>query len=178
MKKILFGLSILFLAVSCNKNIIVTKAINTVNSVSLSELNLERKDYRILNTITAEASIVYSEGNNGKIRRIACPEEDFALTYLYNRKTGQWKCLFRGIVKMGYLTNDYKFSDNTVSNPEEVARRLAFYRIINMAKLEGADGVIEPIVSTNVDNTGGKYQQGVIFKTSVSAKLIKLKTDK
>ncbi len=146
----------------------------------MKELNLTRKDYRILNTVTAEASIVYSEGNNGKIRRIACPEENFSLTYVYNKKRASWDCLFRGIVKLGYLSNDYVYSDDMLRSPEEVVRRLAFYRIINMAKLEGADGVIEPVVSTNVDNVGANKSsaQGVIFKTSVSAKLIKLKTDK
>ncbi len=179
MKKILLGLLLVVIGTSCssNKLLIIPKAVNTVNAVSLKELNLERKDYDILNTVTAEATIVYSEGNGGNIRRINCPDEDFSLTHSYHKKTG-WHCTFRGIVKLGYLANDYSLPNEMIANPEEVARRLAIYRLINQANLVGADGVIEPIISTSVDNAkSGKTTNSVVFKSTVSAKLIKLKSD-
>ena len=176
MKKILFGLSILFLATSCATQII-PRAVNTVNSVSLKELNLERKDYQILKTVTADATIHFSESYDGRQRKITCPDEGFSLAYIKKPRKKGWECICRGVVKLGYLANDYKYED-AIMSPEEVARRLAIYRIINQAKLAGADGVIEPIISTNIDNGGKRMSRQIVLKTSVSAKLIKLKTDK
>ena len=54
-----------------------------------------------------------------------------------------------------------------------MVRNLAIYRIINAAKVRGADGIIEPVISTNVEQRG----RDIVLKTTVSAKLIKLKTD-
>ena len=65
MKKSFILITILgALALSSCKLAIVPKAINTINSVSLEELNLERKDYKVLNTITADASVVYTQFGN------------------------------------------------------------------------------------------------------------------
>ena len=45
---------------------IVPTAVNTINSVGLSELNLKHgTDYTIVNTVTADASILYSEQKKG-----------------------------------------------------------------------------------------------------------------
>ena len=80
-----------------------------------------------------------------------------------------------GVARYGFLTNDYKNADNTsYMNPEQIARNLAIYRLINACKVAGGDGVIEPIVSTNVGQEGKE----IIFKTTVAAKVIKINTDK
>ena len=178
MKKLLFGLIALFVMTSCSTQII-PRAVNTVNSVSISELNLERKDYQILKTVSADATILYSASLDGKDYTIKCPDENFALKFIKKRQRngGGWSCEYKGIVKLGYLANDYKY-DGIALSPEEVARRLAIYRLINQAKLAGADGLIEPIISTNIDNGEKGMGRNIVFKTSVCAKLIKLKTDK
>lgn len=184
MKKInlILALCLASLLTSCGSNnmLVIPKAVNTVNAVSLDELNLTRADYQIINTVSADATIVYSEAYNGSLRKIECPEEDFELIYRLNPKTG-WQCEYVGIVKLGYLANDHRLPSDMIMNPEEVVRRLAIYRLINLAKLEGADGVIEPIVSTNIDNGDSdkksKKIKDVVFKTTVSAKLIKLKSN-
>lgn len=177
MKKILFCLSALLVMTSCSTQII-PRAVNTVNSVSISELNLERKDYQILKKVSAEATIVYEASLDGKQYTIKCPDENFALKFMKqkSKKGGGWTCDYKGIVKLGYLANDYKYEDSALS-PEEVARRLAIYRLINQAKLAGADGVIEPIISTNIDNGDKNLSREVVFKTSISAKLFKLRTN-
>lgn len=43
-----------------------------------------------------------------------------------------------------------------------------------MAQLEGADGIIEPTISTNIEQQG----KSVAFRTTVSAKIVKLKADR
>ncbi len=48
------------------------------------------------------------------------------------------------------------------------------YRLINVAKTNGADGIIEPIVSTNVEQSG---KDDILYKTTVEAKIIKLHTN-
>ncbi len=60
-KLLLLGLCGAALA-SCSttKRVIVPQAINTVNTAPLIDLNLERGDYEILNTVTAEAVVYYT----------------------------------------------------------------------------------------------------------------------
>ena len=60
-----------------------------------------------------------------------------------------------------------------MKDPEYVVRNLAIYRLINASKVRGADGIIEPVISTNVEQRGND----IVFKTTATAKLIKLKTD-
>ena len=80
----------------------------------------------------------------------------------------------KGIVRIGLLKNDYMREDLYLeADPYWFSRNMAIYRLINAAKMAGADGIIEPIVSTNVEQVGRK----IIFKTTVSGKLIKLKPD-
>lgn len=173
MRKLLFALILLVVSTSCSQ-VILPRAINTVNAVSLDELNLARADYKILNTVNADAVVYYSTSVDGKIVTIQCHEDDFALKYTKTKKG--WRSEFKGVAKLGYLANDYAGSNEQMVVPEEVARRLAIYKLINEVKLVGADGVIEPIISTNVEN--GKSAREVVFKTSVSAKIIKLNTNK
>lgn len=163
----------LFLLSACHApRTIIPQAINTVNSVPLSELNLERKDYNILKTITAEAIVIYQEGLN----RVTISESggEFALTWVLDKKSQEWYLAnSKGIAKFGFLSNDYggTFISN---NPEYVVRNLAIYRLINACKALGGDGVIEPLISTNIEQNG----KDIILKTTASAKIIKLKTDK
>lgn len=79
---------------------------------------------------------------------------------------------FKGIFKVGYLHNDH--ANASFSNPEDLARKLAVYRLINISNEMGADGIIEPVVSTNVAQQDNNT---VIFKTTVSGKPIRLKTN-
>ncbi len=147
----------------------IPRAVNTINTASLEVLNLERNDYEILNTITAEASIVFRQKSDSY--EIESPDDGFSVKYTYG-KMG-WDCKFSGIFRVGYLSGDAPFASAALS-PEEVARGLAIYRVINIAKQEGADAVIAPTVATNVEQVGKK---DVVYKSTVTAKLVKLKTN-
>lgn len=169
------------LALSSCKLQIIPKAINTVNAVNLSEMNLERKDYKVLNTISAEAVVTYKQNGSRKITvQESSGEFKFIYKYhgsLFGRK-GYWSLkTFSGVARLGYLDNDYMGYDTYVADdikPEFMARAIATYRLINACKVAGGDGLIEPIISTNVEQTGSRT---VTYKTTVSAKVIKLKTD-
>ncbi len=52
---------------------------------------------------------------------------------------------------------------------------MALYRLVNLAREYGADAVIEPTISTNVEQTGTR---SITYKSTVTAKIIKLKTDR
>lgn len=169
MKKIIFVFIIGVCLASCaTKKKIIPRAINTVNSATLKELNLDREDYEILNTITAEATIAYRQRGEGY--EITSRDDDFSIT-LQQGKTGP-VYTYTGILKLGYLTNDYVDLSASLQ-PEQIARGLAIYRAINIVKEYGADAVIEPVISTNVEQIGKE----IIFKSTVTAKLIKLKTN-
>uniref|UniRef100_UPI004056C1B7 hypothetical protein n=1 Tax=Alistipes sp. TaxID=1872444 RepID=UPI004056C1B7 len=178
MKKILICLMLFTVCVTAygkKKAFIIPKAVNTVNVVSLKELNLVRNDYKILNTITAEATIVYTENKRGSVCSMRDQDGGFRITYVFDKEGDLESETFSGVLRFGYLFNDYKIN-NGVVYPEEMARRLAIYRLINMVQLEGADGVIEPVISTNVENTSNKRE--CVLKTTVRAKLVKLNSEK
>ena len=56
-----FAVAIVAVAMSSCRSVVVPKAVNTVHPVGWEELNLERKDYIILNTVSADASVTWSE---------------------------------------------------------------------------------------------------------------------
>lgn len=154
---------------------IVPTAVNTINSVGLSELNLKHgTDYTIVNTITANATIIYSEQRKGEQYTLKEENGECKLVYRFDSEQEKWALIdFDGIARFGFLTTDDFSESYSTRNPEYVARNLAIYRLINASKVRGADGVVEPVISTNVEQRGKE----IVFKTTVSAKLIKLKTD-
>ncbi len=91
-----------------------------------------------------------------------------------NGKTGI-ECKHDSILKLGYLQNDYQRTAIDIKHPEEVVRQLAIYRLINVAREYGADALIEPTISTNVEQTG---KRTITYKSTVTAKILKLKTDR
>ena len=156
---------------SIQKTYIVPNAINTVNSVELNELNLVAGDYEILNTITSEAIIKATiKKNKAEIHE---ENGEFSLYYKDNG-LGMFLNEYSGVVRQGYLDNVYNRTNFKEFNPEVIAIRLASYRAINIAQQYGSDGLIEPIISTKAEQKGKE----IIFKTTVTAKLIQLKTSK
>ncbi len=181
LKVTLLAVVLMTIAASCStSNKFVPQARSTVNSVRFSELNLERDDYEIMNTVTAEASITYTEKLGGGFE-IAAQSGDFVLNfngqtvkdYSGSKSTSLVLQSVEGVLRLGYLTNDDTNGDVTyLTQPEDLCRRLAIYRLINMSKEQGADGVIEPIISTNVEQVS---KHSISFTTTVSAKLVKIK---
>ncbi|MCQ2340369.1 MAG: hypothetical protein MJZ79_06300 [Paludibacteraceae bacterium] len=153
---------------------IVPKAVNTVNTVGLNELNLDRKDYKILKTVSSEAVVTYEQRGDKYYVREANGECE--LSFVYDRKAKEWEYdEFKGIARYGFLSNDYGVIESVKNmSPESYARNLAVYRLINQCKLYGGDGLIEPIISMNV----GQQGRAIVFTVSASAKLVKLNTDK
>lgn len=176
----LFAVAVVAIAMSSCRTVAVPKAVNTVHPVGWEELNLVRKDYIILNTTTAEASVIYSRSS--KYIKISDANREFVATFKkakiknhFGKKTEGWYLYdVDGIVRIGFLKNDYDEDEVMLEcNPSWFSRKMAVYRLINAAKVAGADGIIEPIISTNIEQVG----RNVIFKTTVSGKLIKLKPD-
>ena len=154
---------------------IAPTAINTVNSVALSELNLERNDYVVLKPISSESVINYKERSH----KITISDKDGEFRAIYKSSFSGWHLSkFDGVAKYGYLSNDYKNLHTSIyklNDPESFARNMAIYRLINACKVAGGDGLIEPIISMNARQTGYREMQ---ITVTASAKVIKLKTDK
>lgn len=172
----LFAIAIVAIAMSsCRSSAlsVIPQATNTINSVTLKELNLERKDYIILNTVSAEATITAHFLDDEVI--VEDPSGEFSLSW--KKDDGVWSSdNIKGIVRLGYLSNDYENELFEIGPyPHWIVRRLAIYRLINAAKIAGGDGVIEPVISTNVEQ--GKSRNDIVYKTTVSAKLVKIKPD-
>lgn len=161
---------------SCRSAIsVIPQATNTIAPISFGDLKLERKNYIILNTISAEATL-NAHFSDDEVT-VNDPSGEFSLSWEKDKKTGEWSPdRIKGIVRLGYLSNDY---DEELFNippyPHWIVRRLAIYRLINAAKIAGGDGVIEPVISTNVEQ--GRSNRDIVYKTTISAKLIKIKPD-
>lgn len=169
-----------FMLTSCRSTRVsrtIPTAINTVNSVRLSELNLVRKDYTILKSITAEAVVLYKEDGDNKTT-IEEETGEFSIVSEFKEDIGWTIRKHKGIARYGFLTNDYGnilTPSEVATNPGYVARNLAIFRAINQCKVAGGDGLIEPVISMSVEERADKK---IAFKTVVTAKLIKLNTDK
>lgn len=152
---------------------VIPQAVNTINSVNLSDLNLKHgSDYTIMDKTTAEASVIYSVKRKGE--EITIKEENNEFIIVYKSDHDKWYIAdYEGIARFGFLSNDYGTTHTDWLAPEYIVRNLAIYRLINASKVRGADGVIEPVISTNVEQRG----KDIVFKTTVTAKLIKLSHD-
>lgn len=154
---------------------IVPTAVNTVNSVGLNELNLQHgTDYRIVNTVTADATVFYSTKKKGQVVILEEENGECWLEYKFDSEQEKWGLIdFEGVARFGFLSNDEGKISNLRENPESMARYIAIYRLINESRVRGADGIIEPVISTNVGERDGK----IAFRTTASAKLMKLNVD-
>jgi len=185
MKKLKFylGICVCLVLFSCaSKPYMIGR--NTINTVGLEQLNLVRADYQILKTVTATAVLTCKVTSSGL--KITEQNDEFELLV-----SGSVATVTKGILKFGYLTNDIgttsalqsttglvkqsQIASYIPSDPETIARQLAKYRLINEAKALEGDGVIEPLISSDITQT----EKGVtVIKTTLTAKVIVLKTDK
>lgn len=179
-KKLLLCIPVLALMClsSCSSSrSFIPQASNMVKSVSLEELNLTGKDYTILDRVEATARI------NVEITKstytVSDPDGAFKLSFEKNKKTGEMELSsFSGVVRAGYLLSRDNGRIN-LDSPDEIAHRMATYRLINLVREQGADGIIEPVVSTNIEQTKSSFgTTSVTFLTTVSGKPIRLKTTK
>ena len=151
---------------------VIPRAVNTVSTVTFRDLNLKTGDYDLINTVTSDATISV-EYKSDKIT-VRCEDDDFSL--VYKLVNGAWIVdKYTGVARFGYLANDDKYMTTSLYSPEDIVRRLAIYRLINNVQQHGADGLIEPTVSTNVAQTG---KNNVTFTTHAEGKLIRLKAKK
>lgn len=158
---------------SCSPSLWLPQAVNTINTASLDALNLQRKDYQLLNTITAESTVelTYTPWGDFSVR---CPDDDFEISYTKTKKG--WEGRYDGVLRLGFFSNDYMhLMPQEKVTPDYVVRGLALYRAVNEAQQHGADAVLEPTIATNIEKTGNRKY---IFKSTVTAKLIKFTTDK
>lgn len=164
---------------SCSTTAVIAR--NTVDVATLEELNLERKDYEVIETITVTAKVNY----HAKQRRSIAENNEFVVKY---KKMKGMNILESGMLRFGYLSQDVisntriqkrgfsraKYTAYIPEDPEVLARRWATYKLISEAKAKGADALIVPVRSTDIQS-GGKNIS--IIKTTVSAKAVRIFND-
>lgn len=138
-------------------------SMSKVHYIDKDDLGLSKGDFQILNTEFAEAS-VYSIDLWGKKNEVSEAAGEFSIVF-EPQKSPQYS----GIIKYGTLDND--FSDFSLE-PYNLAKGLATYRLINSVQEQGADAIIEPIVTVKIGQEGRK----TIYTATISAKLIKINT--
>ena len=162
------------------KSLVIPTAVSSINDpISLRNLNLTKDQYQIINTETAEASVEYEESGLGISKKIKITEANNEYTLIFKKNddiVGGYEIKYDGIVKLGYLYHDQdnmRYLGNYYTpDPSWFATGLAVYRLINSVQEQGADGIIEPVVTMKVGEKGKR----VIYTATISAKLIKIKT--
>ena len=164
-----------FSSCTITKKTYVPQAVNMVNTIYLEELNLTSSDYEILDRVETSAKIVVEMSVGQCI--IKDPEGSFEMKYSVDLKNGNFYLIeAKGVVRAGYLTTR-ELGTLNLKNPEEIALRLAMYRIVSLVKQQGGDGVVEPVVSSSVEGKDERNGKTVFtYQTTVSGKIIRLKT--
>lgn len=152
------------------KSLIVPRAVSTAGAIPVSALNLQKGDYDILASVTESASVTarYSSSE----LKIQSGDGDFTYTFKFDKNRGWNLHKFSGTATFGYLLSDIS-NNPDLPNAEEFARRVAISRLIETIKDYGADGALEPIVTTRASNAG---RGTVEYQASVTAKIVKVHT--
>lgn len=168
MKKVFLSviiLSTVILCCSCYSSNFLPQATNSAGSVTFGELNLNRSEYLIFNTITETATVKYDVNEVQEINN------EFRYKFGYD-KTGKVEISdVEGVLRLGSLSNSASNSYDP-TNVGDITRRLAIFRLNNSAKEAGADYIIEPVVSMDIKQTG-KHE--FTFTATATAKLVKIK---
>ena len=155
---------------SCSgvRNLVVPLAVSTADAIPAAALNLVKGDYDILASVTETASVTAKY--SGTALTITSGDGDFSYYFSYDKKIGWSLRKFSGTATFGYLQSDAA-SPEEMPEAEEFARRVAIARLIEAVKDYGADGVLEPIVTTRASNAGNNK---VEYQASVTAKIVKI----
>jgi len=147
-----------------------------IKTVSFDDMKLDSKDYVVLDRVESSARIILTIKNGTFI--LTDPDGTFSLEYLALNGTLVLN-KYSGVLRSGFLS---EFSEVNTKSPEEIVRRMALYRLINLVREQGGDYVIEPIYTTSVEGTVDEHWRSstttITYLTTVSGKAIKLKTSK
>ncbi len=152
---------------------VIPHSVSSASAVTVENLNLNKGDYQVLNTITETASVLCEY--KGKEIRISGDSGAFYYIFRQSGIGGGWTLhKFKGAASLGYFTSDLvNNSSQLLPDAEEFARRVAMARIIKAAKDYKADGVVEPVVISSANNVG---KNKIEYISTVSAKLISIQT--
>ena len=164
------AISAAFIMNSCTgvRNLVVPHAVSSADAIPAAALNLAKGDYDIMASVTETASVTAKYTGNSLT--IKSGDGDFAYFFSYDKKTGWSLRKFSGTATFGYLQSEAS-SPEEMPEAEEFARRVAIARLIETVKDYGADGVLEPIVTTRASTAG---HNTVEYQASVTAKIVKI----
>lgn len=158
----------------------IPQSTNMIHTVSFEDLELDSKDFDVLQRVEATSRIILSI--DGAKVTIQDPDGEFKLEYENTGIGGLNLVLkdFEGVIRGGFLSG---FSKIDLQDPEDIARRIALYRLINLVREQGGDYVIEPVYSINAEGESinkafGNKKITITYMTTISGKAIRLKTTK
>lgn len=162
--------AVIFSSCSGVHNLVVPHAVSSAEAIPAAALNLQKGDYDILASVTETASVTAKY--TGTSLTITSGDGEFTYQFSYDSGKGWSLNSFSGTANFGYLQSE---NNGRIEMPEaeEFARRVAIARLIENIKDYGADGVLEPIVTTRASNVGNRT---VEYQASVTAKVVKIHT--
>lgn len=152
------------------KNLLIPHAVSTAPVSTIHDLGLKPGEFDILKTITETASVRCEY--NGSLIKITAGDGDFSYKFMFDSKRGWELVNFNGAAELGYFSADLTEVETSAPRPEEFSRRVAMSRIIKAVTDYGADGIVEPIVTTVSNNMGDRT---VEYTSTIRAKLVVVK---
>ena len=144
------------------------------SSVSTESL-VPGKNYEIVDTITAEAVVAVSsksdrfeiEADSGDFLNVCNVTKNEGIKYNLEKS--------KGILLFGFVEG-LDLGEPDPCDGNSVASGLAAYKLINEIKNSGADGIVAPMISVDVEETGsGFFSRTLTYKVVITAKLVKIK---
>lgn len=150
-------------------------AVSNIPVLSISDLSNGGSDQFVIMKSVSATSDIYSD-NNKKSRVIWEKNGEFKVSY--QRKVIDNKAWLiyddsEGIIRLGYLGGIVSSNNHDYFYAEEIVRRLAIYRLINIAREYGADAVLSPTIVTRAI----PIKKDIEYVSEISAKLIKVKSN-
>lgn len=152
------------------RNLLIPHAVSTGPVSTIHDLGLKSGQYDILNTVTETASVRCEY--KGNTIRIVSGDGEFSYKFSFDEKKGWHLDSFQGAAALGYFATDIENVTSDVPRPEEFSRRVAMAKILKAVTDYNADGIVEPVVTTNATNAGDRT---VEYTSTVRAKLVTVK---
>ena len=134
-----------------------------------STYSLQRNDYEILDTVTSEATVVYTS-RKGLIQ----VKSDEFLNLCKVTKMGPrfLEQKSKGTLKYGYIA-DLNLSSPNPCDGKLMAGYLAAHKLITRVKSSNGDTIVAPTIDYSEEEVKG----GIAYRATVSAKLVKIKNE-
>ncbi len=154
-------------------------AVNALQDANRYEIG---EEVRVMSSVSAESDVLQQPYY---VTKVSSTDGSFSFARLQARAGGALNSFTEanGVVTVGTLgyTGGLE-SAQLVGSPEEIAKKVAIYKLIEEARKKGADALLEPIITTEVKSVETRSGANAyivngpkLYTTEIVAKIVKIK---